>query len=77
MKIIGKDSLVRSLLQAIAFGVPGALILIGIFNIILGDSLITYGFIGEKSHGWLFIGVGLAVYLAELFVYVAILKRRT
>jgi hypothetical protein len=75
MKIIGKDSLVRSLLQAIVFGVPGAFIIIGIFNIVLGNSLIAYGFIGEKAHGWIFLGTGIIVYLIELFDYYAILKR--
>ncbi|HVP96597.1 hypothetical protein [Methanoregula sp.] len=75
MKLTGKDSLVRSLLLAIVFGVPGALIIIGIFNVILGDSLIAFGFIGEKAHGWVFIGVGVMVYLIELFVYSIILKR--
>jgi len=74
MKITGKDSLVRSLIQALAFGVPGAFVIIGIFNIVLGDSLIAYGFIGEKAHGWIFIGVGITVYLIELVVYYAILK---
>jgi len=75
MNIIGKDSLIRSLLQAIVFGVPGAFIVIGIFDIVLGDYLIAYGFIGEKAHGWIFIGIGIIVYLMELVGYYAILKR--
>jgi len=76
MKITGEDSIVRSLLLAIIFGVPGACIVIGIFDVVLGDSLIAVGFIGEKAHGWIFIGAGIATYLIELLVYYAILKHK-
>jgi len=69
-------NLIRNISQSIIWGLPGACILIGIFDIVLGDAYISLGFIGEKSHGWLFLSIGIVVYLIELFVYYVILKRR-
>ena len=66
----------RTLIQSIILGVPGACILIGIFDIVLGDAFISLGFIGEKSHGWLFLWTGIAFYLIEFFVYYMIVKRK-
>ena len=69
-------NVIRNLIQIGIWGVPGACILMGIFDLVLGDAYISLGFIGEKSHGWLFFYTGIAVYLIELFVYFVILRRR-
>jgi hypothetical protein len=76
MKLTGPGSLTRSILQAVVFGVPAAFILLGIFDIVLGDTFIALGYIGERSHGWIFLGIGIVLYLIESIVYYAILKRR-
>ena len=76
MKLTGPDGLTRSILQAVVFGVPGAFILLGIFDIVLGDTFIALGYIGERSHGWIFLGTGIILYLIEIVVYYGILKRR-
>jgi hypothetical protein len=69
-------NVIRYSIQIVIRGIPGACILMGVFDIVLGDAYSSLGFIGEKSHGWLFFYTGIVVYLIELFVYFVILRRR-
>jgi len=70
------DGVLRSIILSIIFGLPGACILLGLFDILIGDSFATLGYLGVRSHGWLFLGTGIGLYLIELFGLIGSREKR-
>jgi len=59
----------QTIISLIVFGVPGACVVLGILSIMMGDVLKSFGITGLSSDGWIFLIIGIVIYLFELILY--------
>jgi hypothetical protein len=59
----------QTIITIFIYGVPGACVVLGMLSIMMGDVLKPFGITGLSSDGWIFLILGIVIYVIELILY--------